>query len=311
MAVSVVIPVKNEAGSILQLLSSLEEQTLKPREVIIVDGGSRDGTVDVINSFIESRSNYKLLVAEGANRARSRNMGIAAVSSDLIACTDAGVVLDSRWLENLVKCFDAGGVGFVSGVYVGCGGSLLQRGIVALQYPKIDELRKEDFLPSSRSVAFRKGVWEAVGGYPEDLEKAEDTLFNLRVKETGCKIGLARDAKVCWPPRDSFGKLFRQYSSYAEWDVRAGLLFGLKVYRQLFFAYFIIALLVFLGLTIGYFWLVVLFFLVCAYLAASGVVVFVETRDLLSFLVGPAIKITIFLAETVGLLWGGFGLIGK
>jgi len=308
---SVVIPVKNEEESILQLLRSLEKQTLKPSEVIIVDGGSSDDTVDIIKSFMKSRSNYKLLVAEGANIARSRNIGIAAASSDVIACTDAGVVLDRCWLENLEKYFDAEGADFVSGVSVGCGESLLQRGIIALQYPKIDKLSKEDFLPSSRSVAFRKSVWKAVGGYPEDLEKAEDTFFDLRVKEMGCKIALARDAKAYWPPRDSLRKLFRQYSSYAEWDVKAGLLFKLKVYRHLFLAYFIVLSLSALSLVFGYIWFLILVFLACVYLMTSSVVLFKKTRNLLSFLVGPTIKIVIFMAETFGLLKGFVELIGR
>mgnify|MGYP001032600466 CR=1 FL=1 len=99
--VSVVITVRNEEDSILDLLNSLENQSLKPYEVIIVDGGSKDRTVEITKSFITSRNSFKLIVAEGANRSEGRNIGISAATSDIIAITDAGVIVDKHWLENL------------------------------------------------------------------------------------------------------------------------------------------------------------------------------------------------------------------
>jgi len=304
LPVSVVIPVRNEEKTVLKLLESLDLQTVKASEVIIVDGGSTDSTIDIVNSFIASHPCYKLLVAESANIARSRNIGISSASCDIIALTDSGVVLDKHWLENLVKRFDR--ADFVGGVYVGSGDSLLQQAIAILQYPKLDRLDEKKFLPSSRSVAFKRKVWKAVGGYPEWLEKAEDTFFDLKVKDSKFQVSIAKDAIVYWQPRSSLKQLFSQYLSYAEWDLRAGLLFRLKWYRLLFLAYFLVLLFLFLSLVFSPLWFLVLVFFVCAYLGASGVRVFLKTRCGPSFLVGPAIKIVIFMAETVGILKGIF-----
>jgi len=300
---SVVITVKDEEDSILQLLHSLENQSLKPCEVIIVDGGSKDRTVEVIESFINSRPSFKLILATGTNRSKGRNIGISAASSDTIAVTDAGVTLDKFWLENLSKALKDEGADFVGGVYVQNGESLLQKCIGVLQFPDIHKL-DIDFLPASRSVAFKKSVWQNVEGYPEHLEKAEDTRFDLMIREKGFKIALAKDAVAFFPARDSLRKLFTQYSSYAEWDVRAGLVLKLKIYRFMFLAYMFLAFLSFLTYMFGYRGFLFFFLAVLSYLIFSGVKAFKSIKKISSFFIAMAVKITIFVAETFGLLKG-------
>ena len=302
--VSVVVTVRNEESSILQLLRSLENQSLKPHEVIIVDAGSKDGTVDVVKSFTSSKVSPRLVLAEGANRSMGRNMGISTATSEIVACTDAGVVLDKRWLENLVKPLVHEDADFVGGVYVQGGESLLQKCIGALQYPNVEKLHVADFLPSSRSVAFKKLVWKSVGGYPEHLEKAEDTYFDLMIREKGFKVSLAKDAVVFWSARDSLKDLFLQYSSYAEWDVKAGLALRLKIYRLMLLAYVFLAFLLFSMFQFGFLGFLFSFFAVLTYLVFCGVKAFRKTRQFLSFFIGIAIKVTIFSAETFGLIKG-------
>jgi glycosyltransferase involved in cell wall biosynthesis len=302
--VSVVVTVKNEEASILQLLHSFEKQSLKPQEVIIVDGGSTDGTVKVVKSLTESQSSFKLVQTHGVNRSKGRNLGISAASAEIIACTDAGVMLDAHWLENLTKPLMNEDADFVGGVYVQSGESLLQKCIGILQYPNLQKLQVEDFLPSSRSVAFKKSIWKAVGGYPEHLEKAEDTYFDLMVRNEGFKVALAKDAVILWPARKSLSELFSQYSSYAEWDVRAKLCLRLKIYRFMILAYAFLAFSLFLTAEFGFLGFLPPFLVVLAYLAIAGVKAFKKTRRILSFFLAIAIKVTIFSAETFGLVKG-------
>ena len=58
------------------------------------------------------------------------------------------------------------------------------------------------------SVAFRKSAWKDVGGYPEWLETAEDTLFDLNLKKAGKKFVLAKDAVVRWGTRENAAERF-------------------------------------------------------------------------------------------------------
>jgi glycosyltransferase involved in cell wall biosynthesis len=302
--VSVVVTVKNEEGSISQLLHSFEDQSLKPSEVIIVDGGSNDRTAEIVQSFAKNRKSYELIIADGANRGQGRNIGISSAKSEKIAITDAGVVLDRFWLERLIKPIDDEGADFVAGVYVQGGKSLLQKCIGTLQYPNIDRLRADDFLPSCRSVAFTKYVWKTVGCWPEHLDKADDTYFDLLVREKGFKVALAKDAIVSFPARSSFKDLFQQYSSYAEWDVRARLLSRLKIYQFMILAYVLLGVFAYISIAFGLWGFMFSFTVVGSYLVFNGAKAIVATRKLLAFPIACTMKLTIFVAETYGIVKG-------
>jgi len=302
--VSVVITVKNEEDSISQLLESLEDQSLKPCEVIIVDGGSKDKTVEIVQSFTEANEAFKLITANGANRGEGRNIGISSAKSENVAITDAGVVLEKSWLENLTKPMISENADFVGGVYVQGGRSLLQKCIGILQYPSIDRLRVDDFLPSCRSVVFTKKVWKTVGRWPEHLEKADDTYFDLLVRENGFKMALAKDAVVSFPARNSFKDLFLQYSSYSEWDVRARLFSRLKIYRFMVLAYVLLGLFAYGILRFGWWGFFLSFAVVLSYLVFAGTKASLATRNLLAFPIAVGVKITIFVAETYGIIKG-------
>lgn len=219
MKVSLVATVKNEEKSIRDLLDSMIAQTRKADEIIIVDGGSKDRTVEIIESYIEGRVPIKLITKDEATIGLGRNVAIRNANYGIIASTDAGCILDKNWLKNLLSKFD-NGVDVVSGVYKPLSKTLFEECVGEMICPKIERLT-DDFLPSSRSVAFRKEAWETVGGYPENLKFAEDTLFDLKLRNAGFKFKVAKDAVVYWRIRSSLEGLFKQFYNYAKWDAIA------------------------------------------------------------------------------------------
>ena len=94
--VSVIVTTLNEAGSIHRLLDSLAAQTRLPDEVVICDGGSTDGTVELLEA--ERRFPLRLIQRPGANISQGRNTAIRAAHGPVIAVTNAGVRLDPHWL---------------------------------------------------------------------------------------------------------------------------------------------------------------------------------------------------------------------
>ena len=105
-AVSVISTVLNEVAEIDALVDSLRSQTLIPTEIIIVDGGSSDGTWERLQAATTRCPGLKPVRDEscslkGSNGpiARGRNVAIALASSDVIACADAGCTYVSDWLE--------------------------------------------------------------------------------------------------------------------------------------------------------------------------------------------------------------------
>jgi len=228
--VSVIATVKNEAGSIGRLLDSLLAQTRQPDEIVIVDGGSTDGTVDVIRSYIEGKGiPIKLIVRQGCNISQGRNAAIRAAAGEVIASTDAGVRLSPNWLEELVKPFEEGGQcpDAVSGFFLPEPQTVFETAMGATVLPTLEEIdlqrRFRRFFPSSRSIAFRKEAWQQVGGYPEWLDYCEDLVFDLKLKDEGFRFAFAPEAVAYFRPRPNLGAFFRQYYRYARGDGKADL----------------------------------------------------------------------------------------
>lgn len=227
MKVSVIATVLNEGPAIERLLESLAGQTRPPDEVVIVDGGSTDGTLDVLHSWAASRR-LPLQVVErpGANISAGRNAAVAAATGDVVAVTDAGVRLESNWIEALVAPF-AGEAGrvvpVVSGWFVADPHTLFETAMGATVLPHVREVDPATFLPSSRSVAFRPAAWQAASGYPEWLDYCEDLIFDLRLRALYGPFPFAPDARVHFRPRGSLRAFARQYYRYARGDGKADL----------------------------------------------------------------------------------------
>ncbi|MCS7062307.1 MAG: glycosyl transferase, partial [Anaerolineae bacterium] len=79
------------------------------------------------------------------------------------------------------------------------------------------------FLPSSRSVAFLKSAWQAVGGYPEWLDYCEDLIFDFKLRARFGLPAFASDAIAYFRPRTSLTAFIKQYYRYARGDGKANL----------------------------------------------------------------------------------------
>jgi glycosyltransferase involved in cell wall biosynthesis len=188
-----------------------------------VDGGSTDDTWPRLRDWQDRGSlSLRLIRAEGAGIARGRNLAVAAANGDLIAVTDAGVRLASDWLEALLAQLDDD-VDVVSGFFRVDAQSTFERALGATSLPDRDDIDPRSFLPSSRSILFRRSAWQRVGGYPEWLDYCEDVVFDLELRRIGCRFGFAGDAIAWFRPRPSLGAFFRQYYRYARGDGQANL----------------------------------------------------------------------------------------
>jgi len=222
--VALVCTVLNEVNAIPDLMRSIAAQTVRPREVIVVDGGSRDGT-QLHVEWWHGRLGcpLRLIERDGANISAGRNAGIAAARSPIVAITDAGVQLDARWLERIIEPFADDAIGVSAGFFVAAPRTLFERALGATTLPDAAEIDPATFLPSSRSVAVRKAVWEQVGGYPEWLDYCEDVVFDLAMREAGWQMQFVPDACGRFRPRASLRAFWRQYFRYARGDGKAGL----------------------------------------------------------------------------------------
>ena len=179
MKVSLIATVLNSADHLEAFLASLAAQTRAPDEVVIVDGGSTDGTA----SLLADAEAVTLIEEPGANISRGRNVAIAAAAHDVIAVTDADCVLDPAWLEELLRPLEEG-ADVAMGFYLPITDGFLSECLAAVNLPlDASEVDPATFMPSAQSVAYRRDSIETVGGYPEWLYAAEDTLFNIRMRQ--------------------------------------------------------------------------------------------------------------------------------
>ena len=218
MKVSLITTVKDAGEEIGPFLASVASQTHAPDEVVVVDGGSTDDTLE----RLRSASGITLVEEPGANISRGRNVAIAAATHDVIAVTDADCILEPTWLERLVDAVDAG-ADVAAGFYQPVSDTFLQACIAAINLPDADEIDGDRFMPSSRSVAFRRGSLDAVGGYPEWLDIGEDMFVDLAFRRLGMDVRFVPEAIVHWRLRPSLRDTWVQYFRYARGDAIAGM----------------------------------------------------------------------------------------
>ncbi len=138
----------------------------------------------------------------------------------------------------------------VTGFYKSDPQTTFELALGATTIPELRDINPAKFLPSSRSVAFRKEAWAAVGGYPEWLDFSEDVLFDLKMRAKFGAFAFAPKAVAHFRPRSSLGAFARQYFNYAQGDGRAGL--WPKIHFVRYFTYLVAApLLIYAALTIS------------------------------------------------------------
>jgi len=248
------LTVLNEGEAIRGVLDSLMAQTRPPDEVVIADGGSRDNTLAILRDY-EGRLPLKVIETPGANISQGRNVAIRAASGEIIAVTDAGVRCEPEWLERLTAPFTQALVMTVAGFFRSDSANIFEMAMGATVLPEARDVNPKTYLPSSRSVAFRKSAWELVGGYPEWLDYSEDVVFDLRLREKYGPFVFVPEALVNFRPRGSLRAFARQYYLYARGDGKANLFPRLHAIR--YFTYFVAApLLAYAALTVsGWLWL--------------------------------------------------------
>lgn len=223
---SLITTVFNEQNTIIRFLQSIFEQTKLPDEIIIVDGGSTDNTLSAISKFqfpkIKKVPNIKIIFKEG-NRSIGRNEAIKNAKGEIILSSDAGNILDKHWVENIVKPFKDKKVDVVAGYYKGVSENTFQKSLIPYVLVMSDRVNVNEFLPATRSMAFKRSVWEKIGGFDEKLSHNEDYAFAKKIKSGGFKISFAKDAVVSWIPRNNLKEAFVMFFRFALGDAQARL----------------------------------------------------------------------------------------
>ncbi len=200
---TLVSTVFNESHRLENSIEELKNQTLQPAEIIITDAGSTDGTYEMLLAWKE-RSDIPITIFQKnrCNVAEGRNIAIRAARYDLIASTDFGCRFHPEWLESIITPFNDPAIKAVGGAFAVMDAdicTLPAKAAYLLFDGYKDAIHEDWFTPTSRSVAYYKEVFEAVGGYCEWLTlAADDTVFGRVAKKIGYRFHMVDKRYVYW-----------------------------------------------------------------------------------------------------------------
>jgi|GEM_PF-1923288 len=214
LSVVVVIPCLNSGRTIeMQLIALLHQTYSSSYEVVVVDNGSDDDSVERISAVCQSYDNVRLIQAPGRlSASRARNIGVEHSSAPCILFTDADDVVDSEWIARMTLSLEDFSMvgGFLEEERLNSKKTL--RGIERRSTTEL--VVAHSLLPHAigTNLGIRRDVLDSVGGWLEALPGAagDDVELSWRVQLSGHSLGKADKAIVHYRHRDSVVALIRQ-----------------------------------------------------------------------------------------------------
>ena len=214
--VSIVVPVFNGSATIAQTVECLLNQSLTPREILIIDDGSTDNTADVLKPFADQIL-YRFQGNGGP--ASARNLGAKLASGNFVAFTDSDCLPERDWLRLLVAGFDSEEIAGVGGAVKGIDDSLIGQYVdfAKLMEPAENPSGEIEYLITA-NACFRREALLAAGLFDERFRKpgGEEPAVCRRIRDLGFRFRFAAEAVVLHHHRQTVGSFLRTLSNYGE-----------------------------------------------------------------------------------------------
>ncbi|MBR2991060.1 MAG: glycosyltransferase [Solobacterium sp.] len=205
MKISVIIPVKNARKWIRRQLDILLSQTVRA-EIIVVDSGSEDGTLDVLEEY-KDRITVGRIPPEEYDHGRTRDQALHGCSGDFVLfLTQDALPLTENYIETLVSVFADEHIAAVYGRQIAwTDAPEYERWTREFNYPETGRIwSKEDisyygvksYFFSNCCSAYRRSAYEAVGGFDHPIETNEDMMIAAKFLHAGWKLAYQPQAAV-------------------------------------------------------------------------------------------------------------------
>jgi cellulose synthase/poly-beta-1,6-N-acetylglucosamine synthase-like glycosyltransferase len=219
--VTVIIPALNEAENIERTLDSVRGQDYENLQIVVIDGGSIDGTIEAVKTHMAADPRVEMLHSPRASIPKSLNLGLAAARGRWLVRVDAHSTVNDGYVTRVVGLLRTGQWGGVGGRKNGVGRTEAGRAIAAVMgtrfgvggstYHHGTTPQVVDHIPFG---AYPVELVRSLGGWDERLVANEDFEFDFRLRRAGYALCFDPELEIEWLCRQSVADLFRQYRRY-------------------------------------------------------------------------------------------------
>ncbi len=225
---SVIIPVYNEERYIDRCIQSIKAQDYDSEKIefIFVDGNSTDNTFEKLTEYAKDIHNFRILSNPKRTVPYAMNIGIKVSRGKYIIRLDAHAEYAPDYISKCVYYLentDAENVGGVAETkshgYIGNAIALMLSSKFGVGNSRFRTNGKSGYVDTVPFGAFRREVFEKLGGYDERLTRNQDNEMNYRIRKNGGKIYLAGDIKFSYYCRDTIRGIAKMAFQNGKWNV--------------------------------------------------------------------------------------------
>jgi succinoglycan biosynthesis protein ExoA len=226
--VSLIVPMLNEVELIGACIDGCEAQTwpLEGLEVIVVDGGSDDGSVALVEHLSATRPWVELVHNPARRASAAFNLGLKAASGAFVGLLSAHGEIGPTFVEDSVRVLKETGAAGVGGIVKHAGTDATSRAIGLAMTSRFGMASPFRFANDRRPVdtighpVYRAEVLRGIGGFDETLERNSDYELNYRLRQAGHELVFEPSIVTTYRPRSTLPALARQFWHYGRWKAK-------------------------------------------------------------------------------------------
>ena len=308
---TICFPVYNEVRFIDSLIQSVINTAPLDKEIVLIDGGSKDGTLDKIKNWQQQYPNITLIHNEARYVSNGFNLAYSKTSSEYIALMGAHAEYPSNYFEKGLEILRSGEADAVGGPLIQKGKSAQASVIAFCMSSKFGvgdtEFRtskKRMYVDSVAMAIYNRKVFDKVGLFDEALIRNQDDEFHYRLNHYGFKIMMEPEMESVYYVREDLASLWKQYYYYGLYKpmVLKKIRSGIRI-RHLVPGAFVAYL---LALPFLLFWHWIFILPLGLYFILAGTILSRSFSNIKDIFFGIAAFLTLHLAYGTGFLKGLF-----